>query len=113
MSTAVKTAVAQDDVTASWAPGSTLTSRVAKLVPRIRELAAETERNRRVSDEIIEALRLAGMWRVYVPKEYGGSEETILAVVRAIRHVATACPSTAWVIGVLCAHPFITSLYSR
>ncbi len=113
MSTAVKTAVAQDDVTASWAPGSTLTSRVAKLVPRIRELAAETERNRRVSDEIIEALRLAGMWRVYVPKEYGGSEETILEVVRAIRHVATACPSTAWVIGVLCAHPFITSLYSR
>ncbi len=27
--------------------------------------------------------------------------------------VARVCPSTAWVIGVLCAHPFITSLYSR
>jgi alkylation response protein AidB-like acyl-CoA dehydrogenase len=27
--------------------------------------------------------------------------------------VASVCPSTAWVIGVLCAHPFITTLYSR
>ncbi|HWW65812.1 MAG TPA: acyl-CoA dehydrogenase family protein [Sphingomonadaceae bacterium] len=113
MSTAAKIALPADDVAARWAPGSTLTSRVAALLPRIAELAPETERNRRVSDEIIEALRQAGMWRVYVPREYGGTEESILEVVRAIRMVATVCASTAWVIGVLCAHPFITSLYSR
>jgi len=108
-----QTAPRVDDVTASWPAGSTLTSRIGALLPRIAELAAETEENRRVSDETIEALRLAGMWRVYVPKEYGGSEESILEVTRAIRMVASACASTAWVIGVLCAHPFITSLYSR
>jgi len=113
MSTAAKIALPADDVAAGWAPGSTLTSRVAALLPRIAELAPETERNRRVSDETIEALRQAGMWRVYVPREYGGTEESILEVVRAIRMVATVCASTAWVIGVLCAHPFITSLYSR
>jgi len=113
MSTAAIAALPADDVTASWAPGSTLTSRVAALIPRIAELAPQTERDRRVPQETIEALRLAGMWRVYVPKEYGGTEETVLEVVRAIRLVASACPSTAWVIGVLCAHPFITSLYSR
>lgn len=113
MSTLVRTAFAPDDVAASWAPGSTLTSRIAELLPRIAELAPETEAQRRVSDEIIEALRRAGMWRVYVPKEYGGTEESILEVARAIRMVASACASTAWVIGVLCAHPFITSLYSR
>jgi len=113
MSTAAKIALPADDVAAGWAPGSTLTSRVAALLPRIAELAPETERNRCVSDETIEALRRAGMWRVYVPREYGGTEESILEVVRAIRMVATVCASTAWVIGVLCAHPFITSLYSR
>jgi len=113
MSTAPEVASPVDDVAAAWAPGSTLASRIAALLPRIAELAAETDRNRRVSDEIIEALRRAGMWRVYVPKDYGGTEESILEVVRAIRMVAKACPSTAWVIGVLCAHPFITSLYSR
>ena len=113
MSTAAKAALPVDNVAAGWAPGSTLTSRVAKLLPRIAELAAETDANRRVSDEAIEALRQAGMWRVYVPKAYGGSEERIGEVTRAIRMVAKACPSTAWVIGVLCAHPFITSLYSR
>lgn len=113
MNIATRTALPADDVASNWAPGSTLTSRVAALLPRIAELAAETERNRRVPDETIEALRQAGMWRVYVPKEYGGTEETVLEVVRAIRAVAGVCASTAWVIGVLCAHPFITSLYSR
>lgn len=92
---------------------SKLTDRVAKLIPRIAELATETDANGRVSDEIIESLRQAGMWRVYVPKEYGGTEESISEVVNAIRMVARVCPSTAWVIAVLCAHPFITSLYSR
>ena len=113
MSTAPRIAFANDDVAAGWAPGSTLTGRIAELIPRIAALAPETERNRRVPDETIEALRRAGMWRVYVPREYGGSEESILEVVRAIRMVARVCASTAWVIGVLCAHPFITSLYSR
>ena len=113
MSTAPRIAFANDDVAAGWAPGSTLTGRIAALIPRIAALAPETERNRRVPDETIEALRRAGMWRVYVPREYGGSEESILEVVRAIRMVARVCASTAWVIGVLCAHPFITSLYSR
>jgi len=113
MSTAPRIALAADDVVAGWAPGSTLTGRVAELIPRIAALAPETERNRRVPDETIEALRRAGMWRVYVPREYGGSEESILEVVRAIRMVARVCASTAWVIGVLCAHPFITSLYTR
>jgi len=113
MSSAARPTHPIDDVAAGWAPGSTLTSRVALLLPRIAELADETDRNRRVSDEVIDGLRRAGMWRVYVPREYGGTEETILEVVRAIRMVAKACPSTAWVIGVLCAHPFITTLYSR
>ena len=113
MSTAAKAVLPLDDVAASWAPGSTLTGRVSALLPRIAQLVPETERNRRVPDETIEALRMAGMWRVYVPKEYGGTEESILEVVRTIRMVATVCASTAWVIGVLCAHPFITSLYSR
>src|SRR5688572_26592764 len=100
MSTAAKAALPLDDVEASWAPGSTLTGRVAALLPRIAELAPETERNRRVPDETIDALRRAGMWRVYVPREYGGTEESILEVVRAIRAVASVCASTAWVIGV-------------
>lgn len=113
MSTIPQIKATGDKVAADWPTGSTLTSRMAALLPRIAELAPETERNRRVSDEIIEMLRLAGMWRVYVPKEYAGTEESILEVARSIRMVARVCPSTAWVIGVLCAHPFITSLYSR
>jgi len=90
-----------------------LSDRIRALLPRIAEAVPRTNADRRVPDEIIEALREAGMWRVYVPKEYGGSEESVLEVVRCIRMVARVCPSTAWVIGVLCAHPFITSLYSR
>jgi len=93
--------------------GETLTDRIRALLPRIAAAKPRTDAERRIPDEIIEALREAGMWRVYVPKEYGGTEESVLEVVRSIRMVARVCPSTAWVIGVLCAHPFITSLYSR
>lgn len=92
---------------------SRLTDRIRSLLPQIAAVAARTEADRRVSDEVIEALRQAGMWRVYVPKSYGGSEESIVEVTRCIRMVAQVCPSTAWVIAVLCAHPFITSLYCK
>jgi len=95
------------------AAGTSLTDRIRAVLPLIEAAVPRTTAERRVSDEVIEALRQAGMWRVYVPREYGGAEESVLEVVRAIRMVARICPSTAWVIGVLSAHPFITSLYSR
>jgi 4-hydroxyphenylacetate 3-monooxygenase len=95
------------------APAPCLSDRIRALVPQISAAATKTEADRRVSEDIIEALKRAGMFRVYVPKPYGGTEESIIEVCKCIRMVARACPSTAWVIAVLCAHPFITSLYSK
>lgn len=92
---------------------STLSDRIRAVVPQIAAAVPKTQSDRRISDEIIEALRQAGMFRVYVPKVYGGTEESIIEVCNCIRMIARVCPSTAWVVGVLCAHPFITSLYGK
>lgn len=95
------------------ANGTTLSERISALLPQFAAAAARTETERRVPEESIEALRAAGMFRVYVPKVYGGTEESIIEVCKCIRLIARACPSTAWVVAVLCAHPFITTLYTR
>ncbi len=49
-----------------------LVARARSLVPEIRELAEETERNRNVLPQIIERVRDAELLRTCRPKEFGG-----------------------------------------
>lgn len=51
-----------------------LAERAAKLVPLLRANALWEERNRRLADETVEALTDAGIFRMRVPKRYGGYE---------------------------------------
>jgi len=44
------------------------------MVPEIRELAEETERNRNVSPHIIDQIRDAELLRITRPREFGGFE---------------------------------------
>jgi alkylation response protein AidB-like acyl-CoA dehydrogenase len=51
-----------------------LARRAAALVPLLREQAAWSERNRRLSDETVAALTDAGIFRMRVPERFGGYE---------------------------------------
>ncbi|WP_037914457.1 acyl-CoA dehydrogenase family protein [Actinacidiphila yeochonensis] len=58
-------------------PTSTeLAARAAGLVPVLREHADWSERNRRLSDEAVEALKDAGVLRMRVPARFGGYESS-------------------------------------
>lgn len=75
---------------------------VAKsLQPLLAEHAAETERERRVTDANIEALRDAGLFRMLTPKRCGGYEVNARTALEVVALVAEACGSTAWVLGLL------------
>ncbi|HEY2058054.1 MAG TPA: acyl-CoA dehydrogenase family protein [Amycolatopsis sp.] len=80
------------------APSRTeLTKRAADLVPLLKENARWVDENRRLPDEVIEAVTAAGILRMRVPKRYGGYESDMGTVVEVLAELARGCGSTSWV----------------
>ncbi|MCV7199278.1 acyl-CoA dehydrogenase family protein [Mycobacterium angelicum] len=81
-----------------------LVERVRAVLPSIAARAAETESLRRVPVENVDELRAAGYLSALVPAKYGGQELSLTEVGTATRLLASACPSTAWAMGLLMLH---------
>lgn len=77
--------------------GATLVERAAALVPLLRENAARTEQDRRVVEENIEALTEAGLFKLTVPRRFGGHEADFRTFLQVSTELARGCGSTAWV----------------
>lgn len=78
-------------------PAEDLIASARALAPLLAEHAAEAERQRRPSDAVIDALRRSGIFRMMVPRRYGGLEldlDTFLEVGLAL---AEGDASMAWV----------------
>ena len=73
----------------------------------IREQAAQTEANRKLSDEIVAALSAAGFFRMFVPVEFGGDEVDPVIVYDALEQVAIADASAAWVVMIIGCNPLL------
>lgn len=71
------------------------------LQPLLAEHAAETERERRIADASIAALRDAGLFRLLTPKRCGGHEVNARTWLEVVALVAESCGSSAWVLGLL------------
>ena len=78
-------------------PAQGLVERTAALVPMLRENAAATEAARRVPPENLEALSEAGVFKMTVPKRFGGYESDLQTQCDVLAELATGCPSTSWV----------------
>src|SRR5215469_12561790 len=70
--------------------------RAKAMIPKIRELAEETERNRTISPEIIGKIRDAELLRTCRPKEFGGFEHDAAVAFEIALAVSAACASTGW-----------------
>jgi alkylation response protein AidB-like acyl-CoA dehydrogenase len=73
-----------------------LVGRAAELTPLIQQHAAATEENRRVDDEVIEALADAGVFRLRTPARYGGYETDTRTLVDVAATLGRADGSTSW-----------------
>lgn len=51
-----------------------LIDRIKALVPLMEENAAESERQRKPVDEVMQAIEATGAYRYFVPKRFGGFE---------------------------------------
>lgn len=66
------------------------------LAPRIRELAPLIESERKLPVELVEQLREAGMFHLFVPHSLGGSETDPVTAARVVEEVAAADGSAGW-----------------
>ncbi len=92
---------------------------VAELVARAREIAAlareravETERARRVGEDMIARMRQADLFRIMQPRAYDGFEYgfEVFAQIEAV--LASGCGSTGWVYGLLASHQWLLTCFS-
>lgn len=73
-----------------------LVSRARALAPMLSERAVATEREGRVSSEVIERLRADDLLRLTRPARYGGYELTPSQLFEVGFEIGRACGSTAW-----------------
>ncbi|MET9972547.1 acyl-CoA dehydrogenase family protein [Streptomyces sp. NPDC006356] len=92
---------------------SELAGRARDLLPLLREHAAETETSGRVPDVVIEAIREAQLYRLTVPRRYGGFELPWRTVVEVCSIVAQGCGSAGWVTGYANTAKWMSSLWAK
>lgn len=88
-----------------------LVARAKELHPLLAKNATDGERDRRVAEESIEALTQAGLFRLTVPKRYGGYQTSIRTFLDVSAAVAEADGGTAWIVTVINVCNWMTSLF--
>ena len=89
-----------------------LVARAASLVPMLRTAAPAAERARRVSDESLDALADAGIFRMCAPTRYGGHEADFQTQCDALAEIARGCPSTSWVATIYSAMGWLVGTFA-
>lgn len=90
-----------------------LVRRAEALKPLLERNAVESEKNRRAAEENIQAIREAGLFRLMVPKRYGGYEGTLRAHLEVSAALGEACGGTAWVVALTNVCAWFTGLFSK
>ncbi|WP_327234519.1 acyl-CoA dehydrogenase family protein [Streptomyces sp. NBC_01317] len=77
-----------------------LVSAAAELVPLLRDNADRADRDRKLPEENIAALREAGLLRLSVPAAYGGHAAGMRTLLAVLEELGRGCASTAWVLSI-------------
>src|SRR4029077_9055973 len=73
--------------------------RARRMAPRIAALGDRIESERRLPPELLVALHEAGLFRMLLPRPFGGAEFDPLSFAMVIEEIAAADASTAWCLG--------------
>lgn len=86
--------------------GASVLAAVTRLAPRIREAAATIEAERGIPEDLLLALRDAGVFRMARPRLHGGPELDPMTQVRVIEELSAADASVGWctMIGVVAGY---------
>jgi 3-hydroxy-9,10-secoandrosta-1,3,5(10)-triene-9,17-dione monooxygenase len=89
-----------------------LTGRARELRPLLAEQAERAEQTGRISPEVIDAIRAAGLFRLTVPRRFGGYELPFRTVTEVCSVIAEGCGSAGWVTGFANTGKWMASLWS-
>ncbi|GHG34462.1 acyl-CoA dehydrogenase family protein [Streptomyces zaomyceticus] len=84
---------------------------VTGLVDTLRKSGPEAEERRWIPDENIELLDKAGVYRLAVPKRFGGLEAPVADQVRILGEIARADTATGWVSMIWVSSAWVPSLF--
>lgn len=87
-----------------------LLSDALALAPEIAERAAETEAGRRAPPDLVEKLRKIGVFRMFVPKRFGGLDLTLPESIDILTTLSAADASIGWISFIGCHAPFFFSM---
>jgi alkylation response protein AidB-like acyl-CoA dehydrogenase len=90
-----------------------LVAGASALVPLIRENAEQTSEARRVVPEVMRALEEAELFKLFVPKRYGGHGANMATGVQTIAEVARGDGSTAWAVALLNVCTWFATTFSQ
>ncbi|MEV7386092.1 acyl-CoA dehydrogenase family protein [Streptomyces sp. NPDC091215] len=82
-----------------------------ELQPLIRSHALRAERQGRVTGEVVEALTGAGIYRMNVPRRFGGYQTSLRTQVDVLSEVSAACGSTGFMALIQAGCAFIAALF--
>jgi len=91
-----KTRHASSGMSPSSLTGKSLLRAVQELGPAITARALEIEASRRIPADIVEALKRAGIFRMFVPRSYGGLELDLPAGLEILVELAKIDSSVGW-----------------
>lgn len=81
-----------------------LVARARALVPMLRERADAIEEARRVDEEVIDAFRKAGFFRIMQPRKWGGYQMDPVVFMRVLMEIGRGCSSSGWNLMILGVH---------
>jgi alkylation response protein AidB-like acyl-CoA dehydrogenase len=88
-----------------------IVERVRALCPLVRAEAPRAERKRRVTREALDAITGAGVFRMNVPRRYGGYQTPLATQVEVFAELAEACGSAGWATLLQAGCSYIAALF--
>lgn len=88
-----------------------LVQRAGELAPLLKKNAVQAEEDRRLQDETVEALAGAGLFKLRVPKRYGGYETDTRTLVEVAAELGRADGAAAWTASVYWIPTFMACLF--
>jgi alkylation response protein AidB-like acyl-CoA dehydrogenase len=83
---------------------------VAPVAADIRAMAAQTEAERRLPNELLARLTEAGLFSIYTPKEFGGLGLPLPEALRIVEEVSRHDGSTGWTVALGFANGYFTAV---
>jgi alkylation response protein AidB-like acyl-CoA dehydrogenase len=93
--------------------GAELVARARQLHPLLAANASRGESDRRVVEESIQALTDAGLFKISVPRRYGGYETSVRTMLEVSAAVAEADGGTAWVVTLVNVCNWLVGLFPQ